>query len=338
MNNTTVSDNNWAAMATELDSNDPVLIATHTNPDADAIGSALGLYYLLKALGKRARVLLEEPIYEQLTYLDPDGLCEHYLPEGKLEFLSGERIFIVDAGALHRLGKLNDVLNVEGMRKMCIDHHMGDGAGFDCAVIDTSASSAGLLICELWDYLGRELTPQVAHVLYSAMATDTGFFRYPSTDGRTMRMAARLLEMGIDPEAAYRNFNESRRWQVLKVFSAALDTLESRLDGKLATLYVTREMIEREGVQYSELEGLIELPRSIRDTQVIALVVELNGDEGSPVRCKVSMRSKGSVDVNKVCRTMGGGGHVRASGAKMQCSIEETLALIEREVAKELNL
>ena len=321
----------WQPFLDELRRDVPFLITTHASPEADAIGAALGLYYLLRQLGRRARVVLEEPLYSSLKYLDPDGVCQSWLPGQKLEILPGEVHWLVDAGYLHRLGKLEEPLKARPMRRLCLDHHVGDGDEFDVVLIDTGASSAGLLVAELWDLAGAPFTPEAAHVLYSAIATDTGWYRFSNTDGRTLRMAARLLDMGVNSERAYSEYREFRSWPAMRVIVSAMNTLEARLDGKLALFYITQESIRREGISYSELEGVVEMPRCVRDVEVIAQAVEL-----SPTRCKLNFRSKREVDVNKIARRFGGGGHVRAAGAKIDLSLAETLARVEKEVAAEL--
>jgi len=321
----------WTALVRELSTDAPFLICTHTHPESDAVGSALGLYHLLRAMGREARVVLEEPLYPSLRYLDPDGICQAYLPEEKLEFREGERFWLVDAGYLHRLGKLETPIAARPMRRICLDHHLGDGDEFEVALIDPSASSAGLLVAELWDRAGQVMPRAVARVLYSAIATDTGFYRFSNTDGRTLRMAARLLDMGVASDAAYSAYREFRSWGAMRVIVRALETLEPRLGGRLALFHITQASLSAEGVPYHELEGAVDYPRSVRDVEVIGLVLELG-----PNRCKINMRSKGAVDVNKVCRRLGGGGHMRAAGAKLDLSVKEALDTLEREVAAEL--
>ena len=321
----------WQALLDELSAEAPFLICTHAHPESDAIGAALGLYSLLTALGKDARVVIEEPLYPGLKHLDPDGICQSYLPGGKLEFRDGERFWLVDAGYLHRLGKLEEAIAGQPMRRLCLDHHLGEGEEFDVAVIDPTASSAGLLVAELWDRVGRKIPYETARILYSAIATDTGFYRFSNTDGRTLRMAARLLDMGVSSEAAYSAYREFRSWGAMRVIVRALDTLRPLLGGRLALFQITQESLQAEGVPYDELEGVVDYPRSVRDVEVIGLVLEL--DER---RCKINMRSKGAVDVNKICRRLGGGGHVRAAGAKMDVPAAEALEILEKEVAREL--
>lgn len=321
----------WRPLLDELQRDVPFLITTHANPEADAVGASLGLYYLLQKLGRRARIVLEEPLYDSLKYLDPDRVCRSYLPERRLELLPGEVHWLLDAGYMHRLGKLEEPLRAHSMRRLCLDHHVGNGDGFDVALIDTGASSTGLLVAELWDACGVTFTLEAARVLYSAIATDTGWYRFSNTDGRTLRMAARFLDMGVSSEAAYGEYREFRSWPAMRVIVAAMQTLAAKLDGRLALFYITEESIRREGISYSELEGVVEVPRIVRDVEVIALVVEL-----SPTRCKLNFRSKGGVDVNKIAGRFGGGGHVRAAGAKVEMPLPQVLERIEWEVAQEL--
>lgn len=284
-----------------------ILIVSHENPDADTLGSALALYMFLKKLGKDVTIACKDKVPHFLDFLPG---VEHVqrlpLPE---VFDVG---IIVDASGFYRAGA-----EVRAIKKARIDHHVGGEFYGQWDYIDPSAPSTTTLVYELmkaWDE--NLIDEQIAECIYAGLATDTGFFRYSNTDERTFELARELCQKGAKPYWTYTMFSERESLAKIKLTAKVLETITLHEEGLVAGVTVFDKFFKETGTEYPDSEGLVNFPRSIEGVEVAYALIE-KPDEGV---WKVSLRSKGKVDVAKVANLLGGGGHKYASGAKIRAS------------------
>ena len=298
------------------------LISCHRRPDADALGSALGLAAILEELGKDVTVYVPEELSPTLHYLVGPVPHIKQIPAGE----RFDSLWVMDTAA-HSL--LPDGLPGPDVRGplVIVDHHAAHDDVGDVKLRDIGSCATGEVIADLAKRLGVWPVPErAASPLYAAIVADTGGFRYPSTKARTLRLGADLLEAGADPwEAAYELF-EGWEQPRMRLLAAILDTMEVSSGGRLAMLRVTREMLARVGGDDDMVEGMVNYGRMLRGVEIAALVWEWPTDWG--LETKVSLRSRGTVDISKVAVILGGGGHSNAAGAQVRASIEEVHAQV----------
>lgn len=302
------------------------LVTSHVNPDGDAIGSAIGLSRVLHRLGKGATIWNRDAtpeIYRTIPgshrihvgETPPAGFPELFDAAIVLECPSPDR-----TGLAEHLGAAT-VIN--------IDHHLGNEHYGAVNWVETAAPAVGEMVFRLAQALNVVLDRDAANALYLTLVTDTGGFRFSNTTPETFEAAAALVRAGASPETVSSWLYESYPVSVMRLLGELLGTLELHDDGRVATVRITREMMERAGARPGDSEGLIDYPRSIAGVRAVALVRELDGGEH-----KVSLRSRGAVNVEKIARLNGGGGHHNAAGftsppdrGREQLAAETTRAL-----------
>jgi bifunctional oligoribonuclease and PAP phosphatase NrnA len=296
------------------------LITAHERLDGDAIGSELALWHMLRNLGKEAVVYNQDRTPENYLFLPGSDRIVHELP-GLDPF---EVAFILDCSELDRVGDASDRIGTIP-NLINIDHHVSNGGFCDVRLIDPHASSTGELIFRLIRDMNLTVTGEMATCLYAAILTDTGGFRYGNTRRGTLLAAADLVADGADPQWVSENIYESDPPARIRLLTAVLPTLRLEEDGRVGSLVVTQKALADAGALPEHTEGLVDLPRSIRGVEISILYAELR-DGGF----KLSLRSKGKVNVESVARAFGGGGHVNAAG----CRAEGELSAIRRHVIK----
>jgi phosphoesterase RecJ-like protein len=317
-----------AAKALEsLQGEGPFLITFHGRPDGDALGSALGLRLWLESAGRNALVVSSDPPPEPFRSLPS---ADRVLA-GAPQHLEGHTAVVLDTPDLSRAGIDSSVIR-SAASVVNIDHHPGNERFGDVNVVDTTASSAALMVYEILRG-AAPLDADAASALYVGVMTDTGGFRFGNTDARTLRAASELVDLGASPsELANRVYGEQPLGR-LKLLGAVLSTTETDLNGMVAVSTLTEEMKRATGSTGEDIEGLASYGRLVNGVQVAVLLRE----EGENVR--VSLRSKGLVDVNAAARLLGGGGHSSASGAlldgPLDCARERVLAAVSEVIAEE---
>lgn len=313
-----------------------VLITCHRRPDADALGSALGLSRALAPLGKKAVVWVPEPIPVTVRFLPYGGeVVDTLPPDAKFDVT-----ICTDTAA-------KSLLPV-GIPEPCtrgplviIDHHAAHDDVGEVVFRDTQCCATGEMILRILDALGATLTKEVAVPLYAAIVADTGGFRYPATRAETMRIGARLLDAGADPWATAYELFEGWELPRIKLLGAVLDTLKLDLGGKLAMLRVTRAMLAQHGATDDMVEGMVNYGRMLAGVEIAALVWEWPvKDPSGNVRLdtKISLRTRGAINVATIAVALGGGGHASAAGGQIEASIEETELRIRAEAARLLGV
>ncbi len=218
----------------------------------------------------------------------------------------------------------------DGKRMLNIDHHHDNTRFADVNLVDVEASSTAEIIFDLCRRLGVEVTGSIAQSLYVGLITDTGMFMYENTDARTHRVAAELIESGVDVNGIFRRLYERVPEAKLKLIARALEGIDRRLDGALSTTYLSAEDYAATGADETLTEGIIDFVRGIEGTAVAAVVRDKA--EGNRQARKVSLRSTdGSVDVSLIARKMGGGGHRRAAGFSTDRSYDELVEFLSDE-------
>jgi len=313
----------------DINSTSNVALFTHSHPDGDALGSILGLASILESLGKKVFCLLEEPVSHLYEFL-PDQEKLSVSIEDYKDFIvaaGGDVMSIaLDCGDADRLGLFkSEVLSQSPF--WVIDHHQSHVDFGTSRWVDSKASSTGEMVYELGLLLDADVCYNAAFNIYVAISTDTGFFRYECTGQRTMEIAGQLLGKGVRPEEIgghiYDNFSTER----LKLMELVLGSLVLLDNNRIAFMSVTRKMLSESGAKLQDVEGFIDLPRSLKTVKVAVLLKE--SQDGM---ISVSMRAKGKCDVAEVAQQFGGGGHRNAAGfrydGKSISTVKEELHII----------
>jgi nanoRNase/pAp phosphatase (c-di-AMP/oligoRNAs hydrolase) len=303
----------WNPLKPILAANQRYVITSHVRPDADAIGSELGLAAVLEAMGKSVRIINPSATSKHLLFLDPSARVKK-LGDGVIaeEACDTDVHFVVDTSARGQLDTVCKVLDKTTAKKVVIDHHVcGDDLGAT-EFRDVSASATGVLITELAEFLGVPIPPEAATQLFAAIATDTGWFRFPNTEARTLHTAARLVEYGAKPSGLFKELYERSSLARLKLTARVLDRVTVIADGRLAHTYVLLKDFKETASHPSDTEDLVNEGLKIEGVECAFILVEQPGGQ-----VKASLRSRGKVDVAAICRMFGGGGHVQAAGAML---------------------
>ena len=294
-----------------------VVLACHVSPDGDALGAMLALHLALRKLGARSVPTWgEQPLRVPAPYADLPGVEDLVPSEDLPEDI--DLLVTLDAASTERLGSVARLLDT-GVPTIVIDHHATNTGFGDVRLIAPSAAATVTMVEELVRRLGVHLGPEIATCLYVGLVTDTGRFQHANTDRDAMEMGGRLLEAGAPHEELGRRLFETRSLGELRVLGHALARVELVADVALAHTHVTAVELAEHGVGEDQLEGLVDLVRGV-DVAEVAMVVKEAWDGW-----RVSMRSKGTVDVGAVAEALGGGGHQRAAGFTAEDGPDEIL-------------
>ncbi|MDP9120418.1 MAG: bifunctional oligoribonuclease/PAP phosphatase NrnA [Acidobacteriota bacterium] len=300
------------------------LLTSHVNPDGDAIGSELGLARLLRRLGKGAVVWNHDPmptLYQPLPGSDRVHSGAEP-PAGFPDVFDG--IIVLECPSPDRTG-LEE--HLAALPVINIDHHLGNQHYGAVNWVDSAAPAVGEMIYRLAQALKVALDAETASCFYLTLVTDTGGFRYSNATSAAFEAAASLVREGAQPEQVSLWLYESQPLAVMRLLGEMLGTLEMHAGGRIATVRLDPEMFRRAGAAPGDSEGLIDHPRSVAGVDAVALIRQR--EDGSS---KISLRSRGDVDVEKVARHHGGGGHKNAAGYALEGDPKQVL----REVVDEL--
>jgi phosphoesterase RecJ-like protein len=299
------------------------LVTTHADPDGDAVGSAFAVCLALADMGKEAAVYLKDPVPYMYAFLPRPRSVIHRLPENGYDV-----VFVVDCGKLDRVGEASAALAEKGFI-VNIDHHEANEAFGRINIVDERASSTAEILYLMFKFLDVKLTYEIAVNLYTAVLTDTGSFHYESTTRRAFSICEEMTCLGVRPASVAAAVYESQPKERYHLLCIVLATLETIREDRVATAYVTREMFEKTGTNREHAEGFVEILKEIRGVDVACFMREL-----SDGRYKISMRSKGEVNVASVARAFGGGGHRNAAG----CVIEGGIDTVKTRLAGAISL
>lgn len=303
----------WTPLVELLRKSKEPLLMTHVRPDADGLGAQLAVADALTALGKRPHVVIASPLPPRYEFLDPTrSIIERFQPPGDA-FDHCDAIIVLDTGTWNQLGDFGPYMQSRSVPKAVVDHHRTQDDLGGIALVDTTAEATGRLAYELICALGVTPSPHAAHMLFMAVALDTGWFRHPNTTAETFRLAEQLVRAGANPPPLYEQLFECAPIGRLKLVGKALERLTLTAGGQVAYTEVhLRDYIETRAVP-GDTEDLINFPRSIDGVEVALLFIEQA--DGST---KVSFRARSRVDVSKLAENFNGGGHQRASGASVK--------------------
>jgi bifunctional oligoribonuclease and PAP phosphatase NrnA len=311
---------------------DRFILTAHEGPDGDALGSLLGMHHLLTQLGKDSVMFMaakEFPLPIEYRFLPLEELF-HEPPAD----MADRTVIFLDCGNIDRMPV--DFLTDGGNFIINIDHHHDNTRFGDLNLVETSASSTAEIVYRLGRELGGQLTPEIASALYVGLVTDTGKFMYENTDAGTHRIAADLIDAGVEVDDTYRRLYEHVPIEKLRLVSRALNGIEMHCEDRLVLTYVTAADYEATGAGEEMTEGIIDHLRSVDGAKVAALVRD-QGTRGRAAR-KVSLRSsEGDVDVSAIARLQGGGGHKRAAGFSSDLELEELISFLCGEVSAQLD-
>jgi phosphoesterase RecJ-like protein len=308
------------------------VIATHENPDGDALGSLIGMHGLLTALGKDSEMFIA-PTDLPLPREYRCAALEHAIQAAPAD-IGRRTVVMLDCGNIDR----NPAAVLKhGAHLLNIDHHHDNTMFGTLNLVDPSASCTAEIVWDLMHGLDVAPTAAIAEALYIGLVTDTGRFMYENTGPRAHRMAAELVATGVNAPAIYRRLYEEIPLAKLTLLGVALERIQRFDTGALTLVALDAEDFERLGAEESFSEGIVDHLRSVAGTKVAVLIRELTAPESRGKR-KVSLRATGDdVDVSAIARTQGGGGHRRAAGFSTTLEVRQLIALLRHEIAAQLH-
>ena len=297
-----------------LINNGSFLITTHVNPDADAIGSEVALYFILKNLGKKVFIVNYSSTPYNLKFLDKENMIEKYDEHKHRELFNKADVLVaMDYNRSDRIVKMQQKFLESKKLKICIDHHQEPENFVDYFFNDMSYTASGQIIYDLIKKTGIvKLNNETALPIYAAIMTDTGSFRFERTTPEIHKIAAELLGYDIDPTDVFDKIYDQSKFGKIKLLGEALNSL--KLYGKkneIAYMVLTRDMFNSTKAEEHDTDGFVNFSLSVEKVKIGLLFIELN--EGF----KVSFRSKGDIPVNKLAQEFGGGGHINAAGLRI---------------------
>lgn len=293
-------------------SNSSFLLTTHVNPDADAIGSEIAFYNLLKKLGKKVYIINHSSLPYNMEFFNIDNVIQKYDEVlHKNIFNEVDVIAALDFNRADRTVSMEKAIRKSNKLKICIDHHQDPEEFVDHQFIDTDYCATGQII---YDFIYHtkivELDFNIAEPLYAAIMTDTGSFRFDRTTSEVHIIIAELLKLGVNPEQVYDKLYDQSKFSKVKLLGRALNSINLLADNKIGYMTITQKDFEELCAIESDTENFVNYNLSIENVVLGILFIELKNG------FKVSFRSKGNIPVNKLANEFGGGGHTNAAGAR----------------------
>ena len=309
----------WQRFAEVIHSHERFLLTSHIRPDCDALGSELGMAGLLESLGKQVMILNGQSTPPNLAFIDPDQRIQVVgEPAAMQELPNIDLLMVLDTSAWVQLGPMADVLRDTAAKKVILDHHVSeDDLGAE-SFKNTSAEATGRLVVEAADHLGVAVTAGMALPLFAALATDTGWFRFGSTNSGTYLTAAKLVDAGASPDQIFRELYEQDTAARVRLRGVILARAQTELAGRLAHTYVLQQDFQQTGALQSDTEDVINMVLAIRGVEFAVILVEQPAGG-----FKLSLRSRCDVEASRLAEQFDGGGHKAAAGATISGTFEE---------------
>lgn len=312
-------------VAQKISDADKILLTCHRGPDGDSVGSLVALASLLKEHGKSVVLYNPDLVPRYLKWLpNTRGFVQQLKKKARFDLT-----IVVDCGDAKLLGDKFPEAEVTG-EVIALDHH-GSGRPFgDIFISDASVAAIGVMVAELAEILDWPLTSDAAQGIYVSIVTDTGGFRYANTNAQVLRLAAKLVDVGVDPASIGERLSHDSSRARYRLLSKVLSEMEVVLSGRVAFITITPELLKSCGASWEDTEGLINYARSLKGVHCGVLI--------SPSKyggVRVSMRSRGEVyDAGKICFGLGGGGHKGAAGCTLEGNLEDARATVEAVLAE----
>ena len=299
-----------------------VLVTTHIRPDGDALGTAAAMVLGMRQRQIAAEVLLLSHLPTKYAFCFVNsGIVYHDAEKGwpaTLALETFDALLVVDTGTWSQLPGLKEKIAGWNVPRLVVDHHLTQEDWADAKLVVKEAAAAGEIAAELLDQWSVKFDANIALCLFLAIASDTGWFQFSNTRPYTLRLAARLIEAGVNTDQMYQLLYQNERAERLALQTRAQQSLELFLDNRLAMMQVARDDFAQTCASVPDTENLINIPLQIRAVQVSILLCQT--PEPGPIR--VSLRSKGQVDVARFAEQFGGGGHARAAGLRIEGTLQ----------------
>lgn len=298
-----------------------LIFCCHVSPDCDTLGSALGLMRFLEQQGKQVTLLVDDVINKSFSFLP--GIAKAQMPEADKEY-TADLFVVIDASSWDRIGICNQV--VKAKQLLNIDHHISNTEFAEYLYLDAQAAAVGEIMVDLFEACGWEMDKAMADNFYTAISTDCGSFRYSNTTPKTMRQAAKLLEVGVNPNEINENLGLNSV-ATMQLLAKVLPTITFACEGRVAYIKLINDLYNKE----TSTETFVNIVRYIEGVDVGIFFKEVE-----PGKTRVSMRTC-KADAAAVAVQFAGGGHVRAAGCTVMAPIDEAIEQVLAAVAKELD-
>lgn len=300
-----------------------IAILSHVMPDGDNIGASLGLYNALQRVGKNVRYILDDEVPKLFRFLKNADKVEK-----PGEYEAFDTVIVLDCGDPKLLGKCNQYLRDNFI--INIDHHISNTAYGNLNMVDANAAAVGEMIYQIVKIMGIPMDQEISECLYTSIVTDTGQFQYSNTTSVTHQIAGDLINNGVSTSLMFERIYQNNSKEKVLLMKLALETLEFYHGDKISCIAMDRKKMDSSGAKPEDSDGLINLARDVECVEAAVFLKEIE-----PGKVKVGFRSKRFVDVCRVAKQFGGGGHVRAAGCTVAGSIAEVKPMILDAVIKE---
>ena len=311
----------WSTFDEAIESSQKFILSSHLRPDADALGSELGMASLLRQKGKEVTIVNPGASPAHLKFLDPENeiKCIADMKSGWSN--SYDTWLVIDTSSWQQLGDIGTLMQKFAGKKIVVDHHVSSDKLDAIEFKDTKSPASGCLVFEYATHANLKLDPQTAMQLFSAICTDTGWFRFPATNSNTYRIAAELIDAGVDQSTLHKELYERGSLGKLHLSGAALSRVEVGCDGLLAYTYVSQDDFKKIKAHPADTENLVNECLKIDGVEVALILVEQQNRQ-----VKISFRSRGRFNVAKIAEEFGGGGHILASGGMVPGPIVQAVS------------
>lgn len=323
----------WSPLRSIIENNQTFLISSHVRPDADALGSELGIAGILRAFGKECTIVNATAPPSNLEFLNPDGrILKLGAQIAAADMPDVDVYIVVDTSAWQQLGAMAEVIQKAGKTRVVIDHHVSSDNMGATEFKDVEAAATGELICEAAEYLGVSFDPPTAAALFAAIATDTGWLRFPATSPSTVRTAAALMELGAVPHELYNQLYEQKSLARVHLAGRVLGRMEVCCEGRLAWVFANGKDLKETKAVPADTESLVNECLTVSGAEAAFIAVQLPSGQ-----IKFSLRCRPPHNVAVLAEKFNGGGHKLASGATTTGPLEDALVKVRDEFVKMLN-
>lgn len=305
------------------------LLASHVNPEGDAVGSLLAMDALLRRMGKRTVIVCEDPLPARLGILSSKNWHRAQDIKKNLEI---DSVVVADCPTLERIGRVLEFLS-DDVDIFNIDHHLTNEKFGDFNYIQPRAAACGEVVYEIFKHLRIPIREDEAIALYVAISTDTGSFRFSNTTVKAHRIVAELIQNGLDVEKINEKLYATHSLRKMKLYGRLFTKVRTAYENGVVWVGMTKEDLHESGASFEDAEGFVDFLKNIQEVKFAFFASETEKDN----LVRVSIRSKGECDASRVAVRFGGGGHAKASGCMIQGSLEDAARVVLEEVGEQLN-